>query len=157
MATSIAPKVRLEGEELKSKVDELIKEGKGFSACCRETGWVNKGPNDNEIPAASQFSRALLDAVGYKFPAGRGGAGGGRARDNKLRVMGGGNGVLSKGYLRDAGIKPGDELKIDIKDDGSIVLSLDTSATGGGGSPDMSITREPSYSDAEWDDQQINF
>ena len=72
----MSPKVRLEGTELKDKVDELIKKGEGFSACCRATGWVNKGPNDNEIPAASQFSRALLDALGYKFPSGAGGAGG---------------------------------------------------------------------------------
>lgn len=161
MTTSIAPKTKLEGDELKSKVDELIKKGEGFSACARATGYVNKGPNGTEIPAASQFSRALLDAVGYKFPS-SGGGGGGRARENKIRVMGGGNGILSKGYLREAGIQPGDELKIEVKDDGTIVLALETPASGGGGgSPEMSIeptTREDSFADSDWENsQQINF
>jgi antitoxin component of MazEF toxin-antitoxin module len=116
------PKVRLEGSELKAKVDELIKQGEGFSACCRETGWVNNAPNGTQIPAASQFSRALLDSLGYKFPSSGGGAG--RARDGKVRVLGAGNAVLSKGYARDAGIEPGDELNIKLGNDGSIVLEF---------------------------------
>ena len=161
MTTSIAPKTRLEGDELKAKVDELIKSGEGFSACCRATGYVNKTKEGTEIPSASQFSRALLDAVGYKFPAGRGGGGGtGRVRENKLKVMGGGNGLLSKGYLREAGINPGDELSIELKDDGSIILKLATPASGGasGGissvSPDPieETVRTPSYADADWSD-----
>ena len=75
--------------------------------------------------------------------------------------MGAGNGIISKGYLREAGINPGDELKIDIKEDGSIVLAVERTAAGGAGSPVMSFeptTREDSFSDADWENnQQINF
>lgn len=163
MTTSITPVTRLEGSELKTKVDELLKAGEGFSACARATGYVNKGPSGQDIPAASQFSRALLDAVGYKFPSGKTGGGGGRARDNKMRVMGGGNGLLSKGYLREAGIQPGDELSIELKDDGSIILKLETPAGGGAGGmssiqTEPEITREESFADSDWENtNQINF
>ena len=159
--TSSFKKTKLEGPALKAKVDELIAKGVGFSACCKETGYSNITKTGTEIPAASQFSRALLDATGYVFPAGRSGAGGGRARDGKIRVMGGGNAIVSKGYLRDAGIQPGDELKIDLKDDGSIVLSIDISAGGGAGSPAMNLettTREDSFSDTDWENtNQLKF
>ena len=152
----MSPKVRLEGAELKAKVDEMIKAGQGFSACCRETGYTNKTKTGTEIPAASMFSRALLDAIGYEFPAGKGG-GGGRGKTYKINVMGGGNAIVSKGYLAEAGFGAGDELKISIDDKGAITLELDTPSGGGGGAPTMEITREPSMSDAEWSEEQINF
>ncbi len=158
MTTSIAPKTKLEGAELKAKVDELVKAGQGFSACCKETGYVNTTQTGTKIPAASQFSRALLESVGYAFPSGRSGGGGGRSRDYKLNVMGGGNSIISKGYLREAGLNPGDEMKITIDDDGTITLELDTPASSGGGAPVMEVTREPSFSDTDWEGNgQISF
>ena len=143
--TSLEPKTRLEGAELKKKVDDLMKQGAGFSACARETGYVNKGPNGNDIPAASQFSRALLDSLGYKF-ASSGGAGGGRARDGKIRVMGAGNAIIAKGYSREANIQPGDTLKIEDATDGTIALTKQEEK------PVLETLREP-VSD-EWEPQQ---
>jgi bifunctional DNA-binding transcriptional regulator/antitoxin component of YhaV-PrlF toxin-antitoxin module len=143
--TSLQPKTRLEGTDLKKKVDELMKQGEGFSACARETGYVNKGPNGNDIPAASQFSRALLDSLGYKF-ASSGGAGGGRARDGKVRVMGAGNAIIAKGYAREAEIQPGDTLKIEVADDGTITLTKQEQK------PVLETLREPVADD--WEPQQ---
>ena len=158
MTTSIDPKIKLEGSELKSKVDELIKAGQGFSSCCKATGYVNTTQTGTQIPAASQFSRALLESLGYAFPTGRSGGGGGRSRDYKLNVMGGGNSIISKGYLREAGLNPGDEMKITIDDDGTITLELEPQASSGGGAPVMEITREESRSDADWEGNgQISF
>lgn len=162
MTTSIAPKVKLVGPELKKKVDDLIKAGQGFSACCRETGYTNRTKAGTEIPAASMFSRALLDAVGYEFPSSSGGGGGGRGRTYKVNVMGGGNAIISKGYLSEAGFGAGDELKISIDDNGAITLELDTASGGGAsGAPEMRIeptTREDSFADSDWENsQQINF
>ncbi len=99
----------------------MIKAGEGFSACCRATGYINTTKTGTQIPNASQFSRALLDAVGYEFPSGSAG-GGGRARDGKVRVLGAGNALISKGYARESGIHPGDQMKVTLGDDGSITL-----------------------------------
>lgn len=152
MTTSIKPKEKLTGADLKSKVDELVKAGEGFSACCRETGYVNQTATGNSIPAASQFSRALLTALGYDFPSSGGGGGGGRSRDYVMNVMKAGNAILSKGYLKEAGFNEGDPLKIEIKDDGSIILSLDGSGSSSGGASGMpmEITRTPVSDD--WSD-----
>ena len=144
--TSIQPKTRLVGAELKSKVDEMMKQGMGFSACARATGYTNVAKNGTEIPAASLFSRALLDAVGYQF-ASSGGAGGGRARDGKVKVMGAGNLIIAKGYARDANLSPGDTLKIDVADDGTITLTKQDEK------PVLETLREP-VSD-EWTQQSF--
>ena len=149
--TSIQPKVKLTGDELKNKVDSLIKDGAGFSACCRSTGYTNITATGTEIPAASSFSRALLDSLGYKFPSS---GGGGRSRDYIINIMKAGNAILSKGYLTEAGLKPDDVLAIELKDDGSMVLSLDnapSAATGGGASQStIDFIREPAQDD--WSD-----
>ena len=149
MTASMTPKTKLVGAELKAKVDELIKAGEGFSACCRATGYVNRSGKGVEIPAASGFSRALLDAVGYEFPTSGGGGMGGRGRDYKLNVMKGGNAVLSKGYLKEAGFDVADMLDIEVKEDGSIVLTTGKK-TSGGAAPSTTV-REP-FDDGEWMD-----
>ena len=114
---------KLTGAALKAKVDEMIKAGEGFSACCRATGYMNVTKTGTKIPSASVFSRALLDSIGYEFPTGSGG-GGGRARDGKVRVLGAGNALISKGYVRDANIQPGDQMSVTISDDGTITLEV---------------------------------
>lgn len=148
---------RLQGAELKVKVDELIANKEGFSAACRACGYTNISKTGAEIPASSLFSRALLDSLGYAFPTSRSGGGGGRGRNNEINVFKLGNAIISKGYVREAGFDVGDELNIDIAEDGTITLTAATDSGGSGAPVADEITREPSSSDAEWSEQQISF
>lgn len=104
---------KLEGKELVTKVKELIKAGVGYSQCAIQTGYSAEGPNGNPIPSSAVFSRALLDAAGFKFPStGRGGVSGDTVKANKN-----GTTVLSPSRVKSAGIKAGDKCSIEWKED----------------------------------------
>lgn len=108
------PSTQLTGKALLDRVKQLIREGHNLSACARQTGYSSTSPTGVEIPQASPFMKALLEATGIVFPAGKRGPGGGRRASDRCNVMSNSTVLISRGKLSATGLVPGDEVSIEF-------------------------------------------
>ena len=72
------------------------------------------------------FYKALVEAKGYKLPSSSSGGGGtrGRQAEFKTRVHGNGNLLIGHAYTRRLGLEPGQEFRIELRQDSRSIFLL---------------------------------
>ena len=107
------PSNRLTGKELLARLKDLDSMNK--SAKARACGYVQRSKKGKERVLIGEFMNALLDAKGISLEAERGKAGRrGRVLSYKTRVQKNGAVILSAGYAKEMGFKPGQEFEIKL-------------------------------------------
>ena len=110
----------LEGKELLAAVKQLTAEGQNKSAVAKACGYVNVVAEGDkagtEIPNVQAMQTALLAAAGFAFanPT-RGNSGRGVVTKTKSKLL-----IIGNSYTRD--FPPGTEFKVNIEDDGALVI-----------------------------------
>jgi hypothetical protein len=103
----------LVGEELVRKVKELENLSKEEKA--KACGYYTVTKNGIERVNMMQFLNALIDAEGIELDKKQGADGrGGRSASYRIHVQSNGNLLIGAAYTKQLGLKPGDELEINL-------------------------------------------
>ena len=109
----------LTGQELLNRARSLSNRSEDEIA--RGCGYV--GPSGRVLRKG--FYKALVEAKGYKLPsASSGGGTRGRQADFKTRVHGNGNLLIGHAYTRRLGLEPGQEFRIELRQDSRSIWLL---------------------------------
>jgi len=111
----------LEGKELLKKAKLLSKQSEDEIA--RGCGYV--GPSGRVL--RKSFYRALIEAKGYKIGGGQrrtGRSSRGRQTEFKTKVHGNGNLLIGHAYTKKLGLEPGQEFKIDLKQESKTIYLI---------------------------------
>ena len=111
----------LVGEELLNKARALSNRPEDEIA--RGCGYV--GPSGRVL--RKSFYKALVEAKGYKLPSASSSGGGGtrgRQAEFKTRVHGNGNLLIGHAYTRRLGLEPGQEFRIELRQDSRSIWLL---------------------------------
>ena len=112
----------LEGKELLKKAKLLSK--KSEDEIARGCGYV--GPSGRVL--RKSFYRALIEAKGYKIGSSQRRAGNrssrGRQTEFKTKVHGNGNLLIGHAYTKKLGLEPGQEFKIDLKQESKTICLI---------------------------------
>ena len=109
----------LTGQELLNRARSLSNRSEDDIA--RGCGYV--GPSGRVLRKG--FYKALVEAKGYKLPsASSGGGTRGRQADFKTRVHGNGNLLIGHAYTRRLGLEPGQEFRIELRQDSRSIWLL---------------------------------
>ena len=110
----------LTGQELLNRARSLSNRSEDEIA--RGCGYV--GPSGRVLRKG--FYKALVEAKGYKLPSASSGGGGTRCRqaEFKTRVHGNGNLLIGHAYTRRLGLEPGQEFRIELRQDSRSIWLL---------------------------------
>ena len=110
----------LTGQELLNRARSLSNRSEDEIA--RGCGYV--GPSGRVLRKG--FYKALVEAKGYKLPSSSPGCGGtrGRQAEFKTRVHGNGNLLIGHAYTRRLGLEPGQEFRIELRQDSRSIWLL---------------------------------
>ena len=109
----------LTGQELLNRARSLSNRSEDEIA--RGCGYV--GPSGRVLRKG--FYKALVEAKGYKLPSSSSGGGTrGRQADFKTRVHGNGNLLIGHAYTRRLGLEPGQEFRIELRQDSRSIWLL---------------------------------
>ena len=109
----------LTGQELLIRARSLSNRSEDEIA--RGCGYV--GPSGRVLRKG--FYKALVEAKGYKLPSSSSGGGTrGRQADFKTRVHGNGNLLIGHAYTRRLGLEPGQEFRIELRQDSRSIWLL---------------------------------
>ena len=109
----------LTGQELLNRARSLSNRSEHEIA--RGCGYV--GPSGRVLRKG--FYKALVEAKGYKLPSSSSGGGTrGRQADFKTRVHGNGNLLIGHAYTRRLGLEPGQEFRIELRQDSRSIWLL---------------------------------
>ena len=109
----------LTGQELLNRARSLSNRSEDEIA--RGCGYV--GPSGRVLRKG--FYKALVEAKGYKLPSSSsGGRTRGRQADFKTRVHGNGNLLIGHAYTRRLGLEPGQEFRIELRQDSRSIWLL---------------------------------
>ena len=110
----------LTGQELLNRARSLSNRSEDEIA--RGCGYV--GPSGRVLRKG--FYKALVEAKGYKLPSSSPGGGGtrGRQAEFKTRVHGNGNLLIGHAYTRRLGLEPGQEFRIELRQDSRSISLL---------------------------------
>ena len=110
----------LTGQELLNRARSLSNRSEDEIA--RGCGYV--GPSGRVLRKG--FYKALVEAKGYKLPSSSPGGGGtrGRQAEFKTRVHGNGNLLIGHAYTRRLGLEPGQEFRIELRQDSRSIWLL---------------------------------
>ncbi|ABI45478.1 AbrB family transcriptional regulator [Synechococcus sp. CC9311] len=110
----------LTGQELLNRARSLSNRSEDEIA--RGCGYV--GPSGRVLRKG--FYKALVEAKGYKLPSSSSGGGGtrGRQAEFKTRVHGNGNLLIGHAYTRRLGLEPGQEFRIELRQDSRSIFLL---------------------------------
>ena len=110
----------LTGQELLNRARSLSNRSEDDIA--RGCGYV--GPSGRVLRKG--FYKALVEAKGYKLPSSSSGGGGtrGRQAEFKTRVHGNGNLLIGHAYTRRLGLEPGQEFRIELRQDSRSIFLL---------------------------------
>ena len=98
------------------------------------------------------FYKALVEAKGYKLPSSSSSGGGGtrgRQAEFKTRVHGNGNLLIGHAYTRRLGLEPGQEFRIELRQDSRSIWLLpmnneELKVAEVGSEPDQDTNKDPS-------------
>lgn len=99
---------KLTGDSLSKQAKKCIDQGMGLSATAIDCGYFNE-VEDKKIPATNTFQRELLKAAGFDFGAGR------QMMGDTVKMNANQTIVISPTRVKEAGLKPGDELEISFQ------------------------------------------
>ena len=110
----------LTGQELLNRARSLSNRSEDEIA--RGCGYV--GPSGRVLRKG--FYKALVEAKGYKLPSSNSSGGGtrGRQAEFKTRVHGNGNLLIGHAYTRRLGLEPGQEFRIELRQDSRSIWLL---------------------------------
>ena len=109
----------LTGQELLNRARSLSNRSEDDIA--RGCGYV--GPSGRVLRKG--FYKALVEAKGYKLPSSSPGGGTrGRQAEFKTRVHGNGNLLIGNAYTRRLGLEPGQEFRIELRQDSRSIWLL---------------------------------
>ena len=110
----------LTGQELLNRARSLSNRSEHEIA--RGCGYV--GPSGRVLRKG--FYKALVEAKGYKLPSSNSSGGGtrGRQAEFKTRVHGNGNLLIGHAYTRRLGLEPGQEFRIELRQDSRSIWLL---------------------------------
>ena len=108
------------GQELLNRARSLSNRSEDEIA--RGCGYV--GPSGRVLRKG--FYKALVEAKGYKLPSSSSSGGGtrGRQAEFKTRVHGNGNLLIGHAYTRRLGLEPGQEFRIELRQDSRSIWLL---------------------------------
>ena len=109
------------GQELLNRARSLSNRSEDEIA--RGCGYV--GPSGRGL--RKSFYKALVEAKGYKLPSASSSGGGGtrgRQAEFKTRVHGNGNLLIGHAYTRRLGLEPGQEFRIELRQDSRSIWLL---------------------------------
>ena len=133
----------LTGQELLNRARSLSNRSEDDIA--RGCGYV--GPSGRVLRKG--FYKALVEAKGYKLPsASSGGGTRGRQADFKTRVHGNGNLLIGHAYTRRLGLEPGQEFRIELRQDSRSIWLLpmnnqELKVSGVSSEQDQDTTKDP--------------
>ena len=133
----------LTGQELLNRARSLSNRSEDEIA--RGCGYV--GPSGRVLRKG--FYKALVEAKGYKLPsASSGGGTRGRQADFKTRVHGNGNLLIGHAYTRRLGLEPGQEFRIELRQDSRSIWLLpmnnqELKVSGVSSEQDQDTTKDP--------------
>ncbi len=133
----------LTGQELLNRARSLSNRSEDEIA--RGCGYV--GPSGRVLRKG--FYKALVEAKGYKLPSSSSGGGTrGRQADFKTRVHGNGNLLIGHAYTRRLGLEPGQEFRIELRQDSRSIWLLpmnnqDLKVSGVSSEQDQDTTKDP--------------
>ena len=135
----------LTGQELLNRARSLSNRSEHEIA--RGCGYV--GPSGRVL--LKGFYKALVEAKGYKLPSASSGGGGtrGRQAEFKTRVHGNGNLLIGHAYTRRLGLEPGQEFRIELRQDSRSIWLLpmnneELKVAEVGSEPDQDTSKDPS-------------
>ena len=133
----------LTGQELLNRARSLSNRSEDEIA--RGCGYV--GPSGRVLRKG--FYKALVEAKGYKLPSSSSGGGTrGRQADFKTRVHGNGNLLIGHAYTRRLGLEPGQEFRIELRQDSRSIWLLpmnnqELKVSGLSSEQDQDTTKDP--------------
>ena len=133
----------LTGQELLNRARSLSNRSEDEIA--RGCGYV--GPSGRVLRKG--FYKALVEAKGYKLPSSSSGGGTrGRQADFKSRVHGNGNLLIGHAYTRRLGLEPGQEFRIELRQDSRSIWLLpmnnqELKVSGVSSEQDQDTTKDP--------------
>ncbi|AKN60997.1 MULTISPECIES: AbrB family transcriptional regulator [unclassified Synechococcus] len=133
----------LTGQELLNRARSLSNRSEDEIA--RGCGYV--GPSGRVLRKG--FYKALVEAKGYKLPSSSSGGGTrGRQADFKTRVHGNGNLLIGHAYTRRLGLEPGQEFRIELRQDSRSIWLLpmnnqELKVSGVSSEQDQDTTKDP--------------
>ena len=133
----------LTGQELLNRARSLSNRSEDDIA--RGCGYV--GPSGRVLRKG--FYKALVEAKGYKLPSSSSGGGTrGRQADFKTRVHGNGNLLIGHAYTRRLGLEPGQEFRIELRQDSRSIWLLpmnnqELKVSGVSSEQDQDTTKDP--------------
>ena len=131
------------GQELLNRARSLSNRSEDEIA--RGCGYV--GPSGRVLRKG--FYKALVEAKGYKLPSSSSGGGTrGRQADFKTRVHGNGNLLIGHAYTRRLGLEPGQEFRIELRQDSRSIWLLpmnnqELKVSGLSSEQDQDTTKDP--------------